>query len=101
VVDFQLAGKRIAVAGPRGMVGSALLRRLARVDCELLPLGRADNLAGSTAGFADAAGGNLHLTPTSAAIGRGDAAQASAEDINADARPRKGAVDAGAYQFSR
>ena len=42
MVDFSLAGKRIAVAGPRGMVGSALLRRLARVDCEVLPLGRAE-----------------------------------------------------------
>jgi len=42
LVDFPLAGKRIAVAGPRGMVGSALVRRLARVDCTVLPLGRAE-----------------------------------------------------------
>ena len=32
----QLAGKRIWIAGHRGMVGSALLRRLARIDCELV-----------------------------------------------------------------
>ena len=42
MVDFPLAGKRIAVAGPRGMVGRALMRRLASVACELLPLGRAE-----------------------------------------------------------
>ena len=42
MADFQLAGKRIAVAGPRGMVGSALVRRLARIDCAVLPLGRAE-----------------------------------------------------------
>ena len=41
-LDFSLVGKRIAVAGPRGMVGSALLRRLASVDCEVLQLGRAE-----------------------------------------------------------
>lgn len=33
---FPLAGKRIWVAGHRGMVGSALVRRLAGEDCELL-----------------------------------------------------------------
>jgi len=42
VIDFSLTGKRIAVAGPRGMVGSALVRRLARIDCTVLPLGRAE-----------------------------------------------------------
>jgi GDP-L-fucose synthase len=41
-LDFPLAGRRIAVAGPRGMVGSALVRRLASVDCEVLLLGRAE-----------------------------------------------------------
>ena len=41
-LDFSLVGKRIAVAGPRGMVGSALLRRLASIDCEVLQLGRAE-----------------------------------------------------------
>ncbi len=39
-VVFELAGKRIFVAGHRGMVGSALCRRLAREDCELLLAGR-------------------------------------------------------------
>ncbi|GGF36272.1 GDP-L-fucose synthase [Aliidongia dinghuensis] len=41
-LDFSLAGKRIAVAGHRGMVGRALVRRLGRVDCEILGLGRAE-----------------------------------------------------------
>ena len=41
-LDFPLAGKRIAVAGHRGMVGSALVRRLASVDCTVLGLGRAE-----------------------------------------------------------
>jgi GDP-L-fucose synthase len=39
---FQLAGKRVWVAGHRGMVGSALMRRLAREDCALLTVTRAD-----------------------------------------------------------
>ncbi len=34
--SYQLSGKRVWVAGHRGMVGSALMRRLAREDCELL-----------------------------------------------------------------
>ncbi|MFC3694934.1 GDP-L-fucose synthase family protein [Chenggangzhangella methanolivorans] len=38
--DFDLSGKRIFVAGHRGMVGSALARRLAREDCEVLTVGR-------------------------------------------------------------
>ena len=33
-------GKRICVAGHRGMVGSAIVRALGAVDCEILPLGR-------------------------------------------------------------
>jgi GDP-L-fucose synthase len=33
---YPLAGKRVWVAGHRGMVGSALLRRLEAEDCELL-----------------------------------------------------------------
>jgi len=33
---YAIAGKRVWVAGHRGMVGSALLRRLAREDCEVL-----------------------------------------------------------------
>ncbi len=36
---FSLAGKRVWVAGHRGMVGSALVRRLAREDCEILTIG--------------------------------------------------------------
>jgi len=35
-VIFPLKGKRIWVAGHRGMVGSALVRRLAREDCQVL-----------------------------------------------------------------
>jgi len=40
VADFALAGKRVWVAGHRGMVGSALVRRLQREDCELLTVDR-------------------------------------------------------------
>ena len=35
-IPFELGGKSVYVAGHRGMVGSALLRRLAREDIELL-----------------------------------------------------------------
>jgi len=38
---FDLAGKRIWVAGHRGMVGSAIVRRLAGEDCEVLTVDRA------------------------------------------------------------
>ena len=38
---FSLTGKRIWIAGHRGMVGSALLRRLVREDCEVLTVDRA------------------------------------------------------------
>src|SRR5438270_12302105 len=37
---FSLSGRRVFVAGHRGMVGSALVRRLAREDCEVLTAGR-------------------------------------------------------------
>jgi GDP-L-fucose synthase len=37
---YSLKGKRVWVAGHHGMVGSALLRRLARVDCTLLTVAR-------------------------------------------------------------
>jgi GDP-L-fucose synthase len=37
---YQLAGKRVLVAGHRGMVGSALVRRLANEDCEILTASR-------------------------------------------------------------
>ena len=39
---FDLAGKRIYVAGHRGMVGSAIVRRLGGVACEVITAGRAD-----------------------------------------------------------
>ncbi|MQX34979.1 GDP-L-fucose synthase [Roseospira navarrensis] len=35
--DYALEGKRVWVAGQRGMVGSALMRRLAGEDCTLIP----------------------------------------------------------------
>jgi GDP-L-fucose synthase len=35
-MSFALAGKRVFVAGHRGMAGSAIVRRLAREDCEIL-----------------------------------------------------------------
>lgn len=37
---FSLAGKRVWVAGHRGMVGGALVRRLAEENCEILTAGR-------------------------------------------------------------
>lgn len=37
---FDLSGKRVWVAGHRGMVGSALVRRLASEGCEVLTVGR-------------------------------------------------------------
>ncbi|HEX9464232.1 MAG TPA: GDP-L-fucose synthase [Alphaproteobacteria bacterium] len=37
---FPLAGKRIWVAGHRGMVGSAIVRRLRQSDCEILTADR-------------------------------------------------------------
>ena len=40
--EFKLAGKRVFVAGHRGMVGSAVVRRLANEDCEVVVAGRAD-----------------------------------------------------------
>lgn len=39
-VLFPLAGKRVWVAGHRGMVGSAIVRRLATEGCEVLTAGR-------------------------------------------------------------
>lgn len=39
---YDLAGKRVWVAGHRGMVGSALVRRLEREGCEILTASRAD-----------------------------------------------------------
>ena len=37
---FRLAGRRVWVAGHRGMVGQALVRRLAREECEILTADR-------------------------------------------------------------
>ncbi len=37
---YDLRGKRVWVAGHRGMVGAALVRRLARSGCEILTAGR-------------------------------------------------------------
>jgi GDP-L-fucose synthase len=36
MTEFDLKGRRVYVAGHRGMVGSALVRRLEREDCEVL-----------------------------------------------------------------
>ncbi|MEJ1968835.1 MAG: GDP-L-fucose synthase [Rhizomicrobium sp.] len=41
-LPLSLEGKRIWVAGHRGMVGSAIVRRLAREDCEVLTVSRAE-----------------------------------------------------------
>jgi GDP-L-fucose synthase len=40
VSSYSLEGKRVWVAGHRGMVGSALVRRLASENCEILSVGR-------------------------------------------------------------
>jgi GDP-L-fucose synthase len=37
---FSLKGKRVWVAGHRGMAGSAIVRRLAREECEVITAGR-------------------------------------------------------------
>ena len=39
---FDISGKRIWVAGHRGMVGSAVVRRLAREKCEVLTVARSE-----------------------------------------------------------
>jgi GDP-L-fucose synthase len=39
-IPYELKGKTVYVAGDRGMVGSALVRRLAQEDIELLTVGR-------------------------------------------------------------
>jgi GDP-L-fucose synthase len=39
---FDLKGRRVFVAGHRGMVGQALVRRLAQEHCEILTVGRTD-----------------------------------------------------------
>ena len=40
--DFALRGRRVFVAGHRGMVGSAIVRALTRHDCEVLTVTRAE-----------------------------------------------------------
>lgn len=42
MTTYDLTGKRIYVAGHRGMVGAALVRRLALENCTVLTAGRAD-----------------------------------------------------------
>lgn len=37
---YPIAGKRVFVAGHRGMVGSAIVRRLASEGCEILTVDR-------------------------------------------------------------
>jgi GDP-L-fucose synthase len=39
-LPFRIEGRRIWIAGHRGMVGSALMRRLASEDCELVTVDR-------------------------------------------------------------
>src|SRR5262249_236336 len=41
-IPFELKGKKVFVAGHRGMVGSALARRLARENVELLTVPRTE-----------------------------------------------------------
>ncbi|WP_315704469.1 MULTISPECIES: GDP-L-fucose synthase [unclassified Bradyrhizobium] len=41
-IPFELTGKTVFVAGHRGMVGSALARRLSREDVELITAGRSE-----------------------------------------------------------
>jgi GDP-L-fucose synthase len=41
-LPFNLAGRRVFVAGHRGMVGAAIVRRLRAEGCELLVAGRAE-----------------------------------------------------------
>ncbi|MEM6906214.1 MAG: NAD-dependent epimerase/dehydratase family protein, partial [Pseudomonadota bacterium] len=41
MAEYGLEGKRVWVAGHRGMVGSAICRRLAREGAEILTVGRA------------------------------------------------------------
>jgi GDP-L-fucose synthase len=52
-VIFPLDGLRVYVAGHRGMVGSALLRRLAREDCTLLTVDHRELDLRHQAGVAD------------------------------------------------
>ena len=40
VTNFQISGKRVWVAGHRGMVGSAIIRRLEHANCDLVTVER-------------------------------------------------------------
>lgn len=40
--SFELAGKRVWVAGDRGMAGSAIVRRLARENCQIIKVAHSD-----------------------------------------------------------
>ena len=51
---YDLRGKRVWVAGHRGMVGAALVRRLARSGCEILTAGRDQVDVGHVLGLANA-----------------------------------------------
>jgi GDP-L-fucose synthase len=42
MTEFDLTGRRVWVAGHRGMAGSAIARRLAREDCELITSTRSE-----------------------------------------------------------
>ncbi len=42
MADYSLTGKRVWVCGHKGMVGAAIVRRLASEDCEVLTAGRAE-----------------------------------------------------------
>ncbi len=44
MMGFQLAGKRVYVAGHKGMVGSAIVRRLEKEDCTILLADRSVDL---------------------------------------------------------
>ena len=41
-VIYPLAGRRVWVAGHRGMVGQAIVRRLASESCQVITAGRED-----------------------------------------------------------
>ena len=57
---YSLAGKRVWVAGHRGMVGGALVRRLASEDCEVLTVPR------QTLDLTDATGSPVTLASAAA-----------------------------------
>jgi len=42
MIEFELAGKRVWVAGHRGMAGAAIVRRLARENCEIVTATRGE-----------------------------------------------------------